>query len=262
MKYRLDLLLVKKGLVKSRSQARDLVRLGRVYVDGLISKKPGKMVDEDSYIEVTNPRIFASRGGEKLQKAHEAFKIDFEGKIVCDIGASTGGFTHFALLHGAKKVYSIDVGTNQLADFLRYDERVICMENQNARDLRPELFQSEIDIVLCDLSFISVKLVLEQISSILKKCGEAIILVKPQFEVGYELKSKKEAHVKAIREVIERATTVGLITINVTYSPFTGRSGDIEYFLHLKKDVVNRIDDRLVINTVEEAWKNFRGDLT
>ncbi len=260
MKLRLDLLLVKKGLAPTRSQASDLVRLKRVYVNGSLCTKPGKILDENSEIVVITPRIFASRGAEKLQKAYDLFGISFDGKVVCDIGASTGGFTHFALLHGAKKVYAVDVGTNQLASFLRSDTRVVCMENQNARDLKPELFDDQIDIVLCDVSFISVKLILQQIASVLKEDGEAVVLVKPQFEVGYGYRNSREAHVKSLNDVILKAREVGLVPNNITYSPITGGSGDIEYFLHLKKKETNEIGERLVINTVEEAWKNFRGE--
>ncbi|AEH51124.1 TlyA family RNA methyltransferase [Pseudothermotoga thermarum] len=261
MRIRLDLLLVKKGLAKTRSQARDLIKLGRVYVNNSICKKPGKLVDEQTEIKLSSERIFASRGGEKLQKAYETFEIDFEGKIVCDIGASTGGFTHFALLHGAKKVYAVDVGTNQLAEFLRKDPKVVCMENQNAKDLRKDLFEEEIDIVLCDVSFISVTQILGQISSILKEEGDAVILVKPQFEVGYRLRKNKGAHFEAIKRVIEKAQEFGLIAVNVTYSPLTGGDGDIEYFLHLKKKNMNPIDDKVVLDTVEKAWEKFRGEL-
>ncbi|MEJ5228767.1 MAG: TlyA family RNA methyltransferase [Pseudothermotoga sp.] len=263
MKERLDLLLVRKGLVRSRSQARDLIKLRRVIVDGKICDKPGAITDGESQIELLRDRKYVSRAAEKLERAYEVFALNFEGKVVCDVGASKGGFTQFAIEHGARKVYAVDVGSNQLDESLRRNPRVICLENFNARQLSPEVLGETVDIVLCDVSFISVKLLLKPMNSILRKVGQVVLLIKPQFEMGLSKNKSKTSHRDAIEGVLSEAVKFGLVALDLTYSPITGCDGDIEYLAFFVKDEENnlrgQIDETKIECVVDEAWRIFRG---
>ncbi len=261
MKERVDVLLVQKGFVSSRSQARDLIKLKRVLVNGKICEKPGEVVSDDSNIQLLKPRHYVSRGAEKLEKAYLAFGIDFKDKVVCDIGASKGGFTQFALEHGARKVYAIDVGSNQLADSLRSDSRVISLEHFNARYLSPDKIGEQVDIVLCDVSFISVRLLLKAINSVLKESGVALFLIKPQFETGRFVAQSKECHNKVIAEVFDDSALQGLFACDLTYSPITGSDGNIEYLAYFSKSRPNEtLDNERIVRVVEQAWSVFRGE--
>lgn len=259
LKKRLDLIVTERKLAASRSQARDLIKLGRVVVNGKICRKPGAICFEEDEIKLCEPRQYVSRGGEKLEKAYLSFGLKFAEKIVCDIGASTGGFTQFALKHGAKRVYAIDVGKNQLADILRKDERVVCMENFNARNLRLRDIGEHVDIVLCDVSFISLIYLLDPIGLILKDSGEAVLLIKPQFEIGKNQSHSVESHLEVIQRIFKKAIDSGLFPVDLIYSPITGSKGNIEYFAHMVRADTNKCIFDRVINIVEKAWDFFRG---
>jgi len=256
---RLDELVLKRGFVRSRSQAADLIKLGRVFVNGLPCTKPGKIVGEDVEISISQDRPYVGRGGEKLESAWKAFNIDFSGKTVCDVGASTGGFTHFALVKGATKVFAVDVGENQLHESLRTDPRVVVIEKFNARYLTEEVLKQKVDIVLCDVSFISLKLILPAVGRILKPDGEAVVLVKPQFEVGRNVKQSQSVHLKILLEIMHSAELNHLHPAGLVECGMRGGEGQIEYFFHLKRNIENKLSVETVSKIVEASWNRSRG---
>lgn len=180
MKVRLDHLLVKKGLVETRSQAESYIRLGKVLVDGVRQKKPGFFVREDSVLKILQDNQYVSRAGMKLESVSKVLKLDFQNKIVLDVGSSTGGFTDFSLRNGAKRVIAVDVGTNQLHPKLRADSRVELHEKTDIRDFSTE---QKIDMVVIDVSFISLREILPSVAKIAPK-SKIVAMVKPQFEAG------------------------------------------------------------------------------
>ncbi len=239
---RIDLLLVKTGKVQSREKARSLIMSGSVSVNHKIIDKPGKQVPYDSVITINQQNCpYVSRGGLKLQKALEHFGIDPEGKIVIDVGASTGGFTDCLLQHSASFVYAVDVGYGQLDLKLRNDSRVSVMERTNIRYVKPEMFSNKADIVTIDVSFISLDKVLPAIIPLMKDNGQIIALIKPQFEAGRKYVCKGGVvkdpiiHQKVIKSVIEMSINLGLSVKGITYSPIKGPAGNIEYFILLHK---------------------------
>jgi 23S rRNA (cytidine1920-2'-O)/16S rRNA (cytidine1409-2'-O)-methyltransferase len=258
-KERLDVLLVERGLIESREKAKRIIMSGNVFVNEQLVDKPGKLVDVESKIRIKETEKYVSRGGYKIEGAWESFKFKIEGRVACDIGASTGGFTDFLLQHGAKKVYCVDVGYNQLHWKLRSDDRVVVMEKTNARNLTlPE----KVDLAVCDVSFISLKKIFPTIKEILKEDGEAVVLVKPQFEAGKEKVGKggivrdKSVHKEVLYDIIDSAKEVGLSPINIDFSKITGTDGNIEYFLHLlniKKEVTLKIDE-----VIDRAWEELK----
>ena len=183
-KQRLDILLVSRNLVESRELAQRLIIAGEVSVGGHPSTKPGLKVNEDADITIRNRPRYVSRGGLKMEGALNAFPVSAEGKVCLDIGASTGGFTDCLLQHGAARVHAIDVGTNQLVWKLRQDPRVIVKEKFNARYMTPEDIGEQVDLIVSDVSFISLKKILPAAFPLLKKGGDALVLIKPQFEAG------------------------------------------------------------------------------
>lgn len=242
MKVRLDVLLVNRNLANSREKAKAVIKSGNVYVNGKVAEKAGSMFEEDAVIEIKdNPYKYVSRGGLKLEKALNSFGITLEGKTCMDVGASTGGFTDCMLKRGAKKVYSVDVGTDQLARELREDKRVISMEKTNIRYLTPDQINDQIVFISVDVSFISLTKVLEPIRCLLADGGELVALIKPQFEVGAAGISKrgvvkdKNAHINVIRSVSMYAHATGFSCIGLDYSPIKGPEGNIEYLIYLKK---------------------------
>lgn len=239
---RLDQRLFELGLAESRERAKATVMSGLVYVNGQRSDKPGTPVADDAKIEVRgNACPYVSRGGFKLAKALEVFPIDPAGKVCVDCGASTGGFTDVLLKNGAAKVYAVDVGYGQLAWQLRQDERVVVMERTNARTLTPDMFAESADIGVMDLSFISIRLVLPALYGVLKPEGEAVCLIKPQFEAGKADVGKKgvvrdrAVHERVLTEMCEFFPTAGYALMGLDYSPIRGPEGNIEYLAYLKK---------------------------
>ena len=185
-RIRLDLALVERGLCPSREQAKRLIMAGEVLVGEEVVSKPGWLVRRDAALRVRQSPRFVSRGGLKLEGALEHFGVDVTGLVALDIGASTGGFTDCLLQRGAARVYAFDVGTNQMVWKLRSDPRVVCRENFNVRRLQPEDLPEAVDLIVADVSFISLTLVLPGPIAALKPGGQAVVLVKPQFELSRE----------------------------------------------------------------------------
>jgi 23S rRNA (cytidine1920-2'-O)/16S rRNA (cytidine1409-2'-O)-methyltransferase len=237
MKPRIDCLLVERGLAPTREKAQALVMAGAVLVDGRKAAKPGQPVDAGSHLEVLAQPPFVGRGGVKLEAAIEHFGIPVAGRICLDIGASTGGFTDCLLQRGASRVHAVDVGSGQLDWKIRSDARVVVHEKLNARYLRPEDIGESIDLAVCDVSFISVTLILPAVVPLLQSSGEMVILVKPQFEAGKGQVGKggivrePELHQAACRRVDEAVRHLGFETA-IMESPILGAEGNREFLLY------------------------------
>ena len=238
---RLDLLLVERGLAESAQKAQAMILAGEVQVDGQHAAKAGTPIAEDARIEVTSrTQKYVSRGGIKLEGALEDFAIDPAGSVCLDIGSSNGGFTDCLLQHGAVRVYAVDVNMAQLDWKLRQDPRVIRIE-RNARELSSEDIPESADVVVIDVSFISVAKVIEPAIAVAKPDGTFLILVKPQFELSREeispggIVMDKSLHEKAITAVREAVESFGLEFLRVDPSRLLGAEGNQEYFLHAHK---------------------------
>jgi len=237
VKQRLDRLLVERGLAESREKAQALIMAGEVMVDGQRAIKPGHAIDVSSRIEVTGKAPYVSRGGVKLAAALDRFAIHVAGLVAMDVGASTGGFTDCLLQRGAARVHAVDVGTGQLDWKLRNDPRVVVHEGINARYLRLEDIGESVDFAACDVSFISVTLILPAIGAILRPEGRMVILVKPQFEVGKGQVGKggivrsTELHCEACARVESAVKNLGFRT-SIMESPITGAEGNKEFLLY------------------------------
>ena len=248
MKERLDIILVNRGLAKSREYAKAIIMAGDVFVNGQREDKAGTTFDENVPIEVKSEKLkYVSRGGLKLEKAMTHFDIDLKECVCMDVGASTGGFTDCMLQNGAKKVYSIDVGHGQLDWKLRNDSRVICMEKTNIKFVTHEQVCDDIDFSSIDVSFISLTKVLIPVRNLLSDNGQVVCLIKPQFEAGRDKVGKKgvvrdkAVHMDVINMVVDFAINNGFAALNLEFSPIKGPEGNIEYLLHLvKSDEVSR----------------------
>lgn len=240
-KIRLDVLLVERGLVETREKAKRLIMQGIVYSGDERLDKPGTKVPASIPIIIKGERMpYVSRGGYKLEKALKTFAVSVKDKVMIDIGASTGGFTDCALQHGARYVYAVDVGYNQLAWKLRQDERVIVMERTNFRYMKPEDLEKDLpEFATIDVSFISLKIILPVLKTILVPGGDCIALIKPQFEAGRDKVGKKGivrdpfVHIEVLNEIIGFSLREGYDVKNLTYSPITGGDGNIEFLVHL-----------------------------
>lgn len=256
---RLDIILFEKGLSKSRSNSKDLIKNGLVSVDGKICKKPSFLVSDEANIKVSDSaNFFVGRGGLKLSKAIDEFAINLDGCICLDIGASTGGFTDCMLKNGAEKVYAVDVGEGQLDISLCKDKRVINLEKTNIKDIPSGYFIDDIDFISIDVSFISLKQVLPRVSEFLSDNGEAVALIKPQFEAGKKNLNKNgvvkdsKTH-KAILNDIILFSEKYFYVCGLTFSPIARKDGNIEYLIHLKKGVKSVKKD--VSGIVDRAFK-------
>lgn len=263
-KERLDALLTARGLFESRAKAQAAIMAGQILVNEQKIDKPGTQVTEDAKIRILGDKLpFVSRGGLKLAKALKIFPISVEGKVVADIGASTGGFTDCALQNGAAKVYAIDVGYGQLAWKLRNDERVVNMERTNVRYLEKEQLAEMVDAVTIDVAFISLDKVLPAVHKILKANGFVIALIKPQFEAGKENVGKKgvvrdpKVHEAVINNVISFAKNEGFGIAGLEFSPIKGPEGNIEYLLYLTLGNDDAVDAEYVSALVSKS----HGDL-
>ncbi|MCY0901706.1 MAG: TlyA family RNA methyltransferase [Firmicutes bacterium] len=241
MKERTDILLVSRGLVPTREQARRLIMAGLVYSGTVVMDKPGTRIDSETPLHVRQPlHPFVSRGGLKLKKALDTFGVSLTAKVVLDVGASTGGFTDCALQHGAAKVYSVDVGYGQLAWTLRSDERVKVMERMNFRMADPALFDPPPDAVVMDVSFISIAKLLPNIHRILVDGGPLLTLVKPQFEAGPAAVGKggivrdPSVHRDVLQRVVQHCYQEGMTPLALTHSPIRGGEGNIEFLLYAR----------------------------
>ncbi|MGA7327694.1 MAG: TlyA family RNA methyltransferase [Rhodomicrobium sp.] len=231
---RIDHLLVRRGLVRTRSQAQDLIRRGAVSIGGKIAAKPGIEISEHASVQLLENTHYVSRGSWKLIAALDAFGFSPEGKTCLDLGASTGGFTQVLLERGASRVFAVDVGRDQLDPSLRADLRVISMESTDARSLRPDLFDSPIRALTCDVSFISLSKVLPAVLPLAAKGAWLVALIKPQFEVGPALVGKGGIvkDVAARHEAVQRAVAgikAGGWRVRGTIpSPLPGQDGNEE----------------------------------
>jgi 23S rRNA (cytidine1920-2'-O)/16S rRNA (cytidine1409-2'-O)-methyltransferase len=269
---RLDAELVRRGLARSREQATDLIRSGRVMVSGAPAAKAATQVGIDSPIvvrkafEVDGPPDYVSRGGFKLAGALEAFEplgLSISGRRCLDAGASTGGFSDVLLRAGASQVYAVDVGYGQLAWGLRNDPRVRVLERTNVRRLTRDLVGGPVDLVVADLSFISLSVVIPALAGLVTPAGDLVLLVKPQFEVGKGKVGRggvvrsAEHRAEAIRAVAAAGLAAGLGVREVVASPLLGRSGNAEYFLWLRADAAPLTPQR-VGQVVAEAPSDER----
>ncbi|MDF2501599.1 MAG: tlyA [Anaerosporomusa subterranea] len=258
-KERLDVLLVERGLVPSRERGRAYIMAGLVYVNEEKMEKAGALVPVQAVITVRGDSIgYVSRGGLKLEKALQTFDIDLNGKVMADIGASTGGFTDCALKNGAAKVFAIDVGYGQLAWSLRTDSRVVNLERTNIRNLKLDDLGELIDCATIDVSFISLDKVLPAVTGLLAPGGFIIALIKPQFEAGREKVGKRgvvrdpRVHREVIVSVLASAKENSLVPLELTYSPVKGPEGNIEYLVHLATGG-SPLDEAAVDATVDAA---------
>ncbi|MFO7820156.1 MAG: TlyA family RNA methyltransferase [Halanaerobacter sp.] len=237
---RLDKILAQQEQFRSRSQAKRAIMAGLVYVNDEQIDKAGTKIDTEAEIRVKGDmHPYVSRGGLKLEKAIEEFRLDCKGKTVIDIGSSTGGFTDCALQNGAQKVYAIDVGYNQLAWKLRDDERVVVMEKTNARYLEADDIAEQGDIGVVDVAFISLTKILPALQKLLKEGAEIITLIKPQFEAGPDKVGNKgvvkdpAVHEEVLNKILDFALEEGLSPKELSYSPITGGKGhNIEYLAY------------------------------
>lgn len=264
-KKRADVILFEKGLVDSREKGKRVIMEGAVFVGSTRIDKPGEKLDEDVEITIkSNPITYVSRGGLKLERAIEVFDIELNNAVAMDIGASTGGFTDCMLREGARKVFAVDVGYGQLDWKLRNDPRVVVMERTNIRNVEPSDIGEAVDFISIDVSFISLRLVLPVAKSLLSDKGEIVALIKPQFEAGRDKVGKKgivrdkDTHFDVIKSVVNFSSEIGLYPENLTYSPITGTTGNIEFLIYLKNRGSNNIDDDFIREIVEEGHNTLK----
>jgi 23S rRNA (cytidine1920-2'-O)/16S rRNA (cytidine1409-2'-O)-methyltransferase len=237
MKQRLDVVMAARGMVSSRSQAESYVRLGQVKVNGRAATKAGQMVGETDEISLQAGEQYVSRAALKLKSAAETFKLDFAGKTVLDVGSSTGGFTQYALVHGAKKVIAVDVGTEQLHPSLRGDDRIELHEKTDIRDYKTK---QAIDMVVGDVSFISLREILPSIAVLVGSATDIVAMVKPQFEAGQSSLKHKGVikNDKMRREILkdfETWASKDFKILDKSDSGVPGSKGNVERFYLMRK---------------------------
>ncbi len=260
MKIRLDAELVRRELARSRENASDLIESRSVLVNGIPATKPATMVDAQTSIKLAGKRDdFVSRGGHKLAGALDAFDgVTVEARRCLDAGASTGGFTDVLLRRNAAHVVAVDVGYGQLAWSLRQDERVSILDRTNIRHLTGDVVGEPIDLVVADLSFISLTLVLPALAAVSKPDADFVVMVKPQFEVGREklgaggVVRDPQLRKAAVIDVADSAYDVGLGTMAIVASPLPGPAGNVEYFLWLKRGAP-AIDHEALDRAIQEG---------
>lgn len=256
--FRLDMYLVSKGYFSSRERAKQAILAQEVFVNGKVAK-PSLKIAGDEEIKIGNVLKYVSRGALKLEKAKEVFNIDFNDRIVLDIGSSTGGFTEVALLSGAKKVIAIDVGKDQLHERLRTNEKVSLHEETDFRFAAREII-SEADLIVSDVSFISLKNIIPKIIDDLGTKVEAVLLFKPQFECGRALATRfcgvirdKKVHEELLKSFIQYLESLHFEITGLDYSPITGKSGNIEYLIHLNRGKKNYN----IKKVIDKAFENM-----
>ena len=239
-KQRLDLLLVERSLAESRERAQALILAGKVTVECQRSDKPGRLIPVSASVHVEQPLPYVSRGGFKLQAALEAFAIDVSGRTCLDIGTSTGGFVDCLLQHGAARVHAVDTGAGQIDWKLRTNPRVVLHENCNARHLQFSRIGQQVSLITCDVSFISVTLLIPALAPFLQEGGDWVVLVKPQFEVGRDRVGKggivhdPALHGFAVDRVSAALEVAGFYS-KLMPSPILGREGNREFLLHARR---------------------------
>ena len=254
---RLDNYLVKNGLVKTRTRSKYEIENGNVSVNGKVVTKPSFKVSDEDEIIVNNSFDYVSKGALKLLKAKEEFNIDFNNKVMLDIGSSTGGFSEVALRNNIKKIIAIDVGKDQFNKDLQKDDRVELHEETDIRDFN---IKEKIDLITIDVSFISVLKIIDKIKEI--NPNEIVLLIKPQFECGKEIADKykgiplnKEVHKEVINRVINNFKNINYMIQDLTYSPVTGGSGNIEYLAYFTKNNFKEIN---IQSIVEKSFEYFK----
>jgi len=240
-KDRADKILVERGLVESRTRAQALILAGQVLVREQRIDKPGQLIDPNAEIRIKGQTLrYAGRGGLKLEAALREFNINPDARNCLDVGASTGGFTDCLLLHGAARVWALDVGHNQLVWRLRQDPRVVVLEGVNARNLDPGQFSVRFDLATIDVSFISLTKILPAVRPCLKDTADCIALIKPQFEVGKGevgrggIVTHPAKHHRVLNQIKDAATAIGFRPVGVIESPILGAEGNREFLMHLK----------------------------
>ena len=258
---RLDAELVHRGLARSREQARTLLDDGRVVLGGVIATKAATQVDPTASIAVRPSQDgpdYVSRGAHKLVGALDAFGIEVDGRHALDAGASTGGFSDVLLRRGVAAIIAVDVGYGQLAWPVRSDDRVVVLDRTNVRELHVDLLAFRPDLVVADLSFISLALVLSALASVALPEADLVLMVKPQFEVGKDqvgaggVVRDTALRSSAVRKIAAAAWTLGLGTAGVVASPLPGPSGNVEYFLHLRRGAP-LLDESDLARAIEEG---------
>ncbi|MBE3587970.1 MAG: TlyA family RNA methyltransferase [Thermoanaerobacteraceae bacterium] len=245
---RLDMLLVERGFFPSREKARAAVMAGQVRVNGRPADKPGRLVDAAVSLAVAPGMPYVSRGGLKLEKAIKSFNLDFRDRVVLDVGASTGGFTHCALQHGARLVIAVDVGYGQLAWQLRNDPRVMVLERTNIRHLDAGRLPCLADVAVIDVSFISLALVLPRLQDLTTAGALGVALIKPQFEAGRGKVGKKgvvrnpAVHREVIAGVCSVLAGLGWGVRGLDFSPVKGPEGNIEFLICFHRNPANLVD--------------------
>ncbi|SEM88420.1 23S rRNA (cytidine1920-2'-O)/16S rRNA (cytidine1409-2'-O)-methyltransferase [Mesobacillus persicus] len=273
-KERVDVLLVERGLVETREKAKRAIMAGLVYTNEERLDKAGEKVNADIPLVVKgNVLPYVSRGGLKLEKALKTFELEVAGKIMLDIGSSTGGFTDCALQNGAKMSYALDVGYNQLAWKLRQDERVEVMERTNFRYVTPaDLTRGMPEFATIDVSFISLKLILPVLKTLLVPGSDVVALVKPQFEAGREQVGKKgivrdpKVHLAVLETMLELSLKIGFDVKDLSFSPITGGDGNIEFLLHLQLNSLDKQGTSYLskqpLEVITEAHKELKSKRT
>lgn len=246
----------------SREKARYYIKNGDVSVNGTVIEKPSYDVSEKDGVEIRDSIGFVGKGGLKLKKAIESFRLNFFDKTVLDVGASTGGFTDCALQNGAKKVYAVDVGHGQLDPKLASNDRVVNFEGRNILDISPENIDKT-DIVVSDVSFVSIKKILFHISNFIDEYGQIICLVKPQFEVGKKrlkngVVSDEKTHVEVVSDILDYAESLGLTVSGLDFFPIKGGEGNIEFLLYLTKNSALKTTTDIK-TTVRKAHETLKG---
>ncbi len=239
---RIDKILVDRGLVSTRSRAQAMIMAGHVLVNEVPVVKPGEKVEIESKIRLREPELkYVSRGALKLLGALDSFEIKVDGRVGIDIGASTGGFTEVLLERGAKLIHAVDVGTNQLAWRIRSDSRVVVHENYNARNYKSEDFSQQFDILVMDVSFISIRLILPEVLQGLTRGADLVILYKPQFELGKEwigeggIVRDQTRSLEHLQETLKWAESLDLRAQGWIQSPISGTDGNVEYLIHFTR---------------------------
>lgn len=245
MGQRLDVELVSRGLADSRSKAQNMIKDSVVSVNGKMVLKPAFSVEKtDKIIIVGETLKYVGKGGLKLEKAILDFDIDLKNKICVDFGASTGGFTDCMLQNGAGFVYAVDVGSNQLDSSLINNSNVENIENTNIKDVTKQMFEKDIDFCTVDLSFISLSFAVPAVYNVLSDNGEAVLLIKPQFEAGSKSLLKKgivkdrKVHISVLENVLNIIESAGFSILHLTFSPIKGSNGNIEYLVYIKKSEI------------------------
>jgi 23S rRNA (cytidine1920-2'-O)/16S rRNA (cytidine1409-2'-O)-methyltransferase len=243
-KVRADVLLVERGLAPSRAKAQALILAGSVYAGDDRVDKAGTPFAAEAVLSVRQAERYVSRGGHKLEGALQDLGVSFDGRVVLDVGSSTGGFTDCALQHGAVRVYAVDVGQGLLADKLRRDPRVVVMERTNARQLRSEMFDAAPDLALVDASFIGMGKLLPALALVLPQGAALLAMIKPQFEVGKEAARRHQGVIRdpklrqsAIAAVTAEISSAGFLVVGAADCRVPGPKGNVEHFVHARREI-------------------------